>query len=38
MKKYRCIVCGEVFEVADGEEAVCPICGVSGDGLELIEE
>ena len=38
MKKYRCLVCGEEFEVADGETPVCPVCGVDGDSLELIEE
>ena len=38
MKKYRCKVCGEVFEVAEGETPVCPLCGVDGDDLELIEE
>lgn len=38
MKKYRCLVCGEVFEVPEGETPVCPLCGVDGDSLELIEE
>lgn len=38
MKKYKCKVCGEIFEVADGEKPVCPICGVDGDDLELIED
>ena len=38
MKKYKCLVCGEVFEVEDGQEPVCPLCGVSGDQLELLEE
>jgi rubrerythrin len=38
MAKYRCKVCGEIFEVADGETPVCPLCGVDGDSLELIEE
>ncbi len=38
MKKYKCLVCGVEFEVPDGEEPVCPVCGVSGDDLELIEE
>lgn len=36
MKKYKCKVCGEIFEVADGEEAVCPRCKVTGDKLELL--
>ena len=35
MKKYKCLVCGEVFEVPDGEEAVCPRCKVKGDKLVL---
>ena len=37
MAKYRCTICGEEFEVAEGETPVCPICGVDGDALELIE-
>lgn len=38
MKTYKCLVCGEVFTVEDNEEAVCPICGVDGEDLELVEE
>ena len=38
MKTYRCKLCGKVFSVADGEEPVCPLCGATGDQLELIEE
>ncbi|MBR6897167.1 MAG: rubrerythrin family protein [Lachnospiraceae bacterium] len=38
MKKYRCKVCGKVFEVEDGVEAVCPVCKQKGDKLELIED
>ncbi len=38
MAKYRCKVCGEVFEVPDGETPVCPRCKQTGDKLELIEE
>ena len=38
MKKYKCLVCGEVFEVPEGTPAVCPRCGVSGDKLEVIAE
>lgn len=37
--KYRCKVCGQVFEVPDGVEPVCPVCGVKGDKLvPFVEE
>ena len=29
----RCTVCGHVFTVQPGEEAVCPVCRASGDKL-----
>ncbi len=38
MAKYKCLVCGEVFEVKDGETPVCPRCKVTGDKLEVIPE
>ena len=38
MKKYRCLMCGEVFEVAEGVEPVCPKCGLKGKKLEEIVE
>ena len=38
MKTYKCKVCGKIFEVEDGQEAVCPLCKQKGDNLELIEE
>ncbi len=38
MIKYRCKVCNEVFEVAEGQVAVCPKCKMSGDKLEVIAE
>ncbi len=38
MKKYRCKVCGEVFEVPEGETAVCPLCKSTGDKLEEVKE
>jgi rubrerythrin/NAD-dependent dihydropyrimidine dehydrogenase PreA subunit len=38
MKKYKCKVCGEIFEVEDGVEAVCPRCKQKGDKLELISD
>lgn len=33
MKKYKCTVCGEIFEVEDGVEPVCPKCKQKGDKL-----
>ena len=38
MMKYKCKVCGEVFEVKEGETPVCPLCKSTGDKLELIAE
>ena len=38
MKKYKCTVCGLVFDVADGVEPVCPKCKVKGDKLEPLGE
>lgn len=31
--KYQCKLCGEVFEVKDGETPVCPRCGAKGENL-----
>ena len=36
--KYKCKVCGAVFEVNAGEEPVCPVCGARGEALEPIKE
>ena len=38
MAKYRCIVCMEEFELEDGQEQICPVCGVGQQDLERIEE
>ena len=38
MAKYKCTVCGAVFEVKDGETPVCPVCKARGDNLDLVEE
>ncbi|MBO7405399.1 MAG: rubrerythrin family protein, partial [Clostridia bacterium] len=38
MKKFKCTVCGEIFEAESIETAVCPVCGVDGDMLEEIVE
>lgn len=37
-KQFRCKVCGEVFEVPEGGEPICPKCGVREDKLELVQE
>lgn len=37
MKKWKCLVCGYVFE-SDEENPTCPVCGVSGSDLEEIKE
>lgn len=36
MAKFKCKICGEVFEAASAEEAVCPVCKATGDNLEQI--
>ena len=36
MSKYKCKLCGEIFEVKDGETPVCPRCRATGDKLERI--
>ena len=36
--KYKCKLCGEIFDVKDGETPVCPRCGAAGDKLEPIAE
>ena len=36
MKKVRCKMCDAIFEVEDGVEPVCPVCGVKGNRLEEI--
>ena len=33
MKKYKCLLCNEVFEVEEGKEPVCPKCHATGDKL-----
>ena len=38
MAKFKCKVCGEVFEADSIEEAVCPRCKATGDKLEEIKE
>lgn len=37
MAKFKCKVCGAVFDAPNRAEAVCPVCGVSGEQLEEVE-
>ena len=36
VRRYRCKLCFTEFEVEEGEEPVCPMCGAKGDDLELL--
>ena len=38
MTKYKCKVCSKIFDIPLGAPAVCPICGVAGDSLEIVAE
>ncbi len=38
MKKYRCLVCGTVFELDDDAPAVCPLCRAEGEKVEPVKE
>lgn len=38
MRKFRCKICNAVFEAAEGEEPICPVCKAKGDNLEEIKE
>ena len=33
MKYFKCLLCGEVFAVEDGQNPVCPLCGAEGENL-----
>lgn len=35
-RTYRCLMCGAVFDVPEGETPVCPVCGAGEDYLELV--
>ena len=36
MKKWRCTICGEIFE-AETKPEVCPVCGVGKEFFERVE-
>ena len=29
--KYKCLICGQIFDVKDGEEPICPVCKARGE-------
>lgn len=35
-RTYRCLMCGAVFDVPEGEPPACPVCGAGEDYLELV--
>ncbi len=37
MSQYQCNICGEVFEVQKGAEAVCPRCSAKGENLKELK-
>lgn len=37
MKQYKCRICGEVFEIVEGTEPVCPKCHAVADDNEFIK-
>ena len=34
--KYKCKLCGAIFDVEDGQEPICPLCGAGIDQLEPV--
>jgi len=38
MKTYKCKVCGQIFQVEEGQEPVCPLCKAKGEKLEEVKE
>ena len=36
--KYKCLVCGQIVDIPEGTELVCPVCGATGDNLVPYKE
>lgn len=36
MEKYKCKICGEVFDVKEGETPICPRCHANGENVEAV--
>lgn len=37
MKRFKCNVCGVEFEVEEGQEPMCPVCGATGENVEEVK-
>lgn len=37
MRKFKCLVCGVEFEIEDGQQIKCPVCGVDESNVEEIK-
>ncbi len=37
MKQYKCLICGKIFEEAEGKDPVCPICKAFGEKIVPVE-
>lgn len=36
--KYKCLVCGQVFDIPEGQPIVCPVCKATGEKIVPYEE
>ncbi len=36
--KYKCLICGQVFEVKEGETPICPVCKARGEKVVPFKE
>ena len=36
MNKYKCLLCGKEFELAEGAEIICPLCKATGDKIKAV--
>jgi len=36
--KYKCLVCGQIVDIPESAELVCPVCGAKGDNLVPYKE
>ncbi len=31
--KYKCLICGQIFDIPEGEEIICPVCKAKGSNV-----